>query len=35
MRKKQLREYLETKRNEIEVELAKLIRIVKRLPKIQ
>ncbi len=35
MRKKQLREYLETKRSEIEVELAKMIRIVKRLPKIE
>jgi 1-acyl-sn-glycerol-3-phosphate acyltransferase len=34
MRKKQLREYLETKRKEIEVELAKLLRIVKRLPTI-
>ena len=35
MRKKQLRQYLETKRKEIEVELARLLRIVKRLPKIQ
>jgi len=34
MRKKQLRQHLETKRKEIEVELAKLIRIVKRLPSI-
>lgn len=35
MRKKQLRGYLETKRKEIEIELAKLLRIVKRLPTIQ
>ena len=35
MRKKQLREYLEIKREEIEKELAKLLRIVKRLPDIQ
>ncbi len=35
MRKKQLREYLETKRKDIEMELAKLIRIVKRLPKLE
>ena len=35
MRKKQLREYLETKRKEIEVELAKMLRIVKRLPSIE
>ncbi|QMU61002.1 MAG: hypothetical protein GKR92_04525 [Gammaproteobacteria bacterium] len=34
MRKKQLREYLERKRKEIEIELAKLLRIVKRLPTI-
>ena len=34
MRKKQLREYLESKRKEIEIELAKLLRIVKRLPNI-
>ena len=33
MRKKQLREYLEAKRKEIEIELARLIRILKRLPK--
>ena len=33
MRKKQLRKYLETKRKEIEIELARLIRILKRLPK--
>lgn len=35
MRKKQLRQYLESKRKEIEKELAKLLRIVKRLPSIQ
>ncbi len=35
MRKKQLRKYLEIKRKEIEKELAKLLRIVKRLPSIQ
>jgi len=35
MRKKQLRQYLESKRKEIEQELAKLLRIVKRLPSIQ
>lgn len=35
MRKKQLREYLEEKRKEVEIELAKLVRIVKRLPKIE
>jgi len=35
MRKKQLREYLETKRKDIEIELARLLRIVKRLPNIQ
>lgn len=34
-RKKQLRMYLETKRNEIELELARLVRIVKRLPKLE
>lgn len=34
MRKKQLRQHLESKRKEIEVELAKLLRIVKRLPTI-
>lgn len=33
MRKKQLRKYLESKRKEIESELARLIRILKRLPK--
>lgn len=33
MRKKQLRVYLETKRKEIEIELARLIRILKKLPK--
>ena len=32
-RKKQLREYLESRRKEIELELAKLVRIVKRLPR--
>ena len=35
MRKKQLRQYLESKRKEIEVELARLLRIVKRLPSLQ
>ncbi len=35
MRKKQLRQFLESKRKEIEKELAKLLRIVKRLPSIQ
>ncbi|NNC66512.1 MAG: hypothetical protein HKN83_00580 [Gammaproteobacteria bacterium] len=35
IRKKQLRQYLESKRKEIEKELAKLLRIVKRLPSIQ
>ena len=35
MRKKQLRQYLESKRKEIEKELAKLLCIVKRLPSIQ
>ncbi len=35
LRKKQLREYLEAKRKDIEIELAKLVRIVKRLPNIQ
>ncbi len=35
LRKKQLREYLESKRRNIEIELAKLVRIVKRLPNIQ
>lgn len=34
-RKKQLRIYLETKRKEIEVELARLVRIIKRLPKLE
>ena len=34
LRKKQLREYLESKRRDIEIELAKLVRIVKRLPNI-
>ncbi len=32
MRKKQLKQYLETKRKEIELELAKLLRILKKLP---
>jgi len=35
MRRKQLRQYLENKRNEIEFELAKLVRIIKRLPKVE
>ena len=35
MRKKQLRKYLESKRKEIELELAKLVRIVKRLPRLE
>ena len=35
MRKKQLREYLEERRKEIEIELARLVRVVKRLPKIE
>ena len=35
MRKKQLREYLETKRKDIEIELARLIRILKRLTKLE
>lgn len=35
LRKKQLREYLVNKRCEIEVELARLVRIVKRLPNVQ
>ncbi len=34
MRKKQLKEYLESKRKEIEIELARLLRILKKLPKI-
>ncbi len=33
LRKKQLKDYLTDKRREIEIELAKLVRIVKRLPK--
>ena len=35
LRKKQLRKYLESKRRDIEIELVKLVRIVKRLPNIQ
>jgi len=35
MRKKQLRQYLENKRKEIELELVKLVRIVKRLPTLE
>jgi len=34
LRKKQLRDYLAEKRHEIEVELARLVRIVKRLPSV-
>jgi hypothetical protein len=35
MRRKKLRKYLETKRKEIEIELARLLRILKILPKPQ
>lgn len=35
MRKKQLRQFLEVKRKEIELELAKLLRILKKLPSTQ
>ena len=35
IRKKQLREYLKSKRKDIEIELAKLVRIVKKLPEIE
>ena len=35
LRRKQLRNHLANKRREIEVELAKLVRIVKRLPSVK
>ena len=35
VRKRQLREYLIHKRHELEIELAHLVRIVKRLPSVQ